>query len=263
MDNSNIKYISKVNEGVSATRNLGIESAEGDYVFFLDSDDLKYIFNLLPAVSAEAIKHYIYEVVNFFKSFKMEILSINTIYKFDDRLENRIKMIDDVILNHNYTWSTIMDIYDKLKFNVHLTYSERIELKEKIYKEITYWVNKLFGETIFDDDSDRITKLQVHNNYSDKVCIEDRLGNRNKNSIKCILERVENLLCIKEKMKYNVNVNYKEKFDIKELIYKEITYWVDKFFIDDIPFRDEMKKYINLNYKEKVNIKEDVKISIF
>ena len=230
---------------------------------FLDSDDLKYIFNLLPAVSAEAIKHYIYEVVNFFKSFKMEILSINTIYKFDDRLENRIKMIDDVILNHNYTWSTIMDIYDKLKFNVHLTYSERIELKEKIYKEITYWVNKLFGETIFDDDSDRFAKLQVHNNYSDKVCIEDRLGNRNKNSIKCILERVENLLCIKEKMKYNVNVNYKEKLDIKELIYKEITYWVDKFFIDDIPFRDEMKKYINLNYKEKVNIKEDVKISIF
>lgn len=38
-NNSNIKYISKVNEGVSATRNLGIESAEGDYVFFLDSDD--------------------------------------------------------------------------------------------------------------------------------------------------------------------------------------------------------------------------------
>lgn len=243
--------------------NTVIQNATYALQEFLDSDDLKYIFNLLPAVSAEAIKHYIFEVVNFFKSFKMEILSINTIYKFDDRLENRIKMIDDVILNHNYTWSTIMDIYDKLKFNVHLTYSERIELKEKIYKEITYWVNKLFGETIFDDDSDRFAKVQVHNNYSDRVCIEDRLGNRNKNSIKCILERVENLLCIKEKMKYNVNVNYQEKFDIKELIYKEITYWVDKFFIDDIHFRDEMKKYINFNFKEKVNIKEDVKISIF
>ena len=34
-----IKIFSKENEGLSATRNYGIERAKGKYLFFLDSDD--------------------------------------------------------------------------------------------------------------------------------------------------------------------------------------------------------------------------------
>ncbi|KFC20803.1 glycosyltransferase family 2 protein [Epilithonimonas lactis] len=34
------KVLSQENQGLSATRNLGIENAKGDYLFFLDSDDL-------------------------------------------------------------------------------------------------------------------------------------------------------------------------------------------------------------------------------
>ena len=36
---ANFKLRSKENEGLSATRNLGLELAEGKYIFFLDSDD--------------------------------------------------------------------------------------------------------------------------------------------------------------------------------------------------------------------------------
>ncbi|MCI1477715.1 MAG: glycosyltransferase [Clostridium beijerinckii] len=35
-----IKYIRKINEGVSSARNLGIDLSKGDYIAFLDSDDL-------------------------------------------------------------------------------------------------------------------------------------------------------------------------------------------------------------------------------
>ncbi len=34
-----IKYISKNNEGLSATRNLGVKESTGEYIYFLDSDD--------------------------------------------------------------------------------------------------------------------------------------------------------------------------------------------------------------------------------
>lgn len=34
-----IKYISKNNEGLSATRNRGVEESAGEYIYFLDSDD--------------------------------------------------------------------------------------------------------------------------------------------------------------------------------------------------------------------------------
>ena len=38
-DNKNIKAIHKQNGGQSSARNLGVDSAEGEYVLFLDSDD--------------------------------------------------------------------------------------------------------------------------------------------------------------------------------------------------------------------------------
>lgn len=46
---SNIKVISKGNEGVAATRNLGINMAEGEYICFLDADDylVPNAFNIL------------------------------------------------------------------------------------------------------------------------------------------------------------------------------------------------------------------------
>lgn len=39
VQDSRIVVIDKANEGVSATRNLGIESAQGEYIMFCDSDD--------------------------------------------------------------------------------------------------------------------------------------------------------------------------------------------------------------------------------
>lgn len=224
---------------------------------YFDSDDLKFIFSLLPTVSAEAIKHYIYEVINFFKSFKMEILSINTIYKFDDKLENRIKMIDDVILNHNYTWSTIMDLYDKIKLNVNLTRTEKMEIIEQMYTEITYWVDKLLYDTVFKDD-DRFSQMKINNSYSDRVSIEDHLGNQFSNSIVATLERVDYLLDISEKMKYSTNITMKENLDIKEFINKEITYWVDIFFPEDCILREELKKNINFNLKDNYKLNDNV-----
>ncbi|HBZ5596737.1 glycosyltransferase [Klebsiella pneumoniae] len=52
-ENKNITVIKKNNSGISLTRNLGVERAKGNYIFFLDSDDkiapgaLAKIFNIL------------------------------------------------------------------------------------------------------------------------------------------------------------------------------------------------------------------------
>lgn len=46
---SRIRYISKKNEGLSLTRNLGLREATGEYIIFIDSDDwldLEYIEKL-------------------------------------------------------------------------------------------------------------------------------------------------------------------------------------------------------------------------
>lgn len=54
---SNIHYIDKENEGVSVTRNLGIEKAKGKYILFLDPDD--YLSkNALGTITTFFDKHY-------------------------------------------------------------------------------------------------------------------------------------------------------------------------------------------------------------
>ena len=52
----NLKYISKSNEGVGATRNFGIKAAKGDYIAFLDHDDI-WANGFLDEKIVEAIKN--------------------------------------------------------------------------------------------------------------------------------------------------------------------------------------------------------------
>lgn len=54
-----------------------------------------YLYSYFPAVSASYIQEYICKVINFFKSWKVQLLGINTIYRFDDELENTVKILYD------------------------------------------------------------------------------------------------------------------------------------------------------------------------
>ncbi|NOT84113.1 MAG: glycosyltransferase family 2 protein [Methylococcaceae bacterium] len=62
-----IKLIQQSNQGVSCTRNLGIERAQGDLVFFLDADDW-YLPTYLETIVSMALRHP--EIAFFATQFK-------------------------------------------------------------------------------------------------------------------------------------------------------------------------------------------------
>lgn len=61
----------------------------------VDTYSYGYLYSYFPAVSANYIQQYISKIINFFKSWKVHLLGINTIYKFDDPLENTVKVLED------------------------------------------------------------------------------------------------------------------------------------------------------------------------
>jgi len=70
-ENKGIRVFSKLNGGVSSARNLGLEKSKGEYVWFIDSDDM-----IVPN-SLQIIKNYQSNAVDVFK-IQMAYIQANT-----------------------------------------------------------------------------------------------------------------------------------------------------------------------------------------
>ena len=126
---------------------------------FNNDDILKFIYRYFPSHGEELIQRYILKVINFFKSYKTQMLNITIVYKIDDKWENMMRAIDN-----------IADMISKFDLR------ENINIKEKIYQEI--WL--VFGErdsaNILDKIKIDIDRL-VSKYYPDNYDIRDEILN--------------------------------------------------------------------------------------
>lgn len=80
----------------------------------IDTYSYGYLYSYFPAVSASYIQQYIVKIINFFKSWKVHLLGINTVYKFDDPFENTVRALEchkyrgriDYIKNNVYIYGS-------------------------------------------------------------------------------------------------------------------------------------------------------------
>jgi hypothetical protein len=101
---------------------------------YIDSEYYDFMFYNVPTVSIDAVKQYIFKVINFFKSYKLDLLDINTIYKLND--ENKIKILDNISMNINLEKSTVYYCIDTLNsITVTTNIRDHISMVERIYIE--------------------------------------------------------------------------------------------------------------------------------
>ena len=89
---SKIKYFSKENEGVSATRNYGLSVSSGEYIMFVDSDD--YVaYNILERLMEVADRNnadiVTSDIIKFWEKGKTEYYKTNKEYS-NDNIRNYI-----------------------------------------------------------------------------------------------------------------------------------------------------------------------------
>jgi len=138
---------------------------------YMDSDDFKFLWYRIPTVSSESIKMYMYEVINFFKSYKSTILNINTIYKFDDKLDNAVGIIDRIRINYELHKSDMIGILDNIILNIYLNKKDSIDIREQIY--IHGYNNKPRNCSDLIDIVDKISSTYVYLNKKSEVGIKD------------------------------------------------------------------------------------------
>lgn len=92
---SRIKLINKINGGLSDARNVGVQSAESDYIIFIDSDD--YID-----------KTCILDLVELKDRTNSEIACTPLIYEFENGSKKNVSSFDELLLENNEFLALVM-----------------------------------------------------------------------------------------------------------------------------------------------------------
>lgn len=114
---------------------------------YIDTTEFQALFANLPIMSSEAVKQYIAMVINFYKSYKVDFLGINTIYTLDDKHNGIIKLIDSMEFDRYFERPEKLELRSKIASILSSKKSdETVELIERLYFDIYTWVKKYFND---------------------------------------------------------------------------------------------------------------------
>ena len=199
-NNLNIMKITKQNEGLSATRNIGIQHSSGEYIYFLDSDDwIESDYLELLYRNAE--------------KYKTDILFSNYYFSYDNKkLLNKIdkniyelpvisglEFLKKSLEYHSYNSGVCVCLYNKkfliknnLKFEEKLRYSEEQEFTPRALicakKVKCIDISKYY----YRQHSMSMTKIITENNVYDLFLVYDNLK---KAGEKIIDKSIKNFFC--------------------------------------------------------------------
>lgn len=178
---SNVHVIHKENGGVSSTRNAGIESSNGDYIWFVDGDD--FITN-----------NVLFGIAHYLKECSPELMFVGVAY-YEDGKDNLDPNVVDQF--KDWLWARIIKksiiTESKIMFNenVHIAedhlFCTRLSpyiKKQSIYNEdiIVYHYRKREGSILRTNTDKKIDKLiqatRVFLQYSNDGMINRDIGMR-------------------------------------------------------------------------------------
>lgn len=168
-----IVVIDKQNSGVSDTRNLGIDRANGDYILFLDADDF-WSSDLLKKVD----KNIGNNDILIFRSCRNDKLLKSEINEITQEINDRAGILKSVVYNQNLVDNC------RANFNRVTDYvvSSKLlrESKVKFNKELKVGEDKLFNFELF-QKTDKISYLNQYLYYI-RTNNKSVMGSYNKNA---------------------------------------------------------------------------------
>lgn len=150
---SRFRYFLKKNEGVSPARNYGLEKAQGDFIIFLDADDILADFSLLKRV--EYFNQYPEQDGLVFSThfFEDNIQDYGNLFNCDPQIESEKNYLE-LFLNYRFAFAVMSSIWrrsvlDKVQFRADL----------RLLEDVVFHIEILFLENI------KIKRIHLLDNY--------------------------------------------------------------------------------------------------
>lgn len=264
-----IKVITKKNEGAGIARNLGLQEATGDYIGFVDSDDMilpemyEKLYNAM--IDKEADIAYCKNTNEFFSPN----ITNQIIYFGNDSVEKlilgEIGTRPDEKLDNYYGTSVWRGLYKKVIINNNCIKfeSERKVGSEDLLFNVSYLFNCKSAVYVCDElyihclNSESMTNSVGHFNVENEVCLykklEDILSNNCIDEFKLELDRffIKRIRCAIMSLCEKINVqNFSNRKNaIKSILENEFVTGIMRFYPGNkLPIKQRIFYYI-MKYK--------------
>ena len=217
---------------------------------YIDLDEFQALLRSLPAVSAEAIKQFIAMCINFYKSYKVDFLGLNTIYYLDDKLDGLIRIIDDLILERYFEKNEDIWVRELIKsLHVDMTKEERIKLLDVVSMNIRTWIYKNYHDHVFirDDIPSKIVKLAMYS----VAMLQDTLGAHISKHVNWDSVAPADIIG-----RLSINMTKEDKAQLRDIM--EFHYWYTRKHQDTIHLREDAisRMTIREQLRSDINISE-------
>ena len=211
------KLITDIDERKNQISNYINTIVENIYIY-LDEDIFNNIFHGIPTANTDFIRQYLYQVLNFFKSYKVDFTHINIVYKLDGRYDNWISIIDRLYLKHIFYKEELIPYDDYINTWVHILKKEIIEINENMEMDISYFIERVLKTKV--ENIDKLVEILVHLLYKENINIIDSIIERIYKYDKSLWINIYDYIS-----KLNVYITNKDELTIEDNMY--INYFYD------------------------------------
>lgn len=140
---------------------------------YFKSDKFDNIFLNIPTLSLDATKRFIYYLVDIFKSYTVDLISMNVMYHMGDKYTEYVKILDEDEVEGNFDREQTIHFKDKNIYEIPFKFyaDEYLPFKDKIHsmsynitlKDYLYMKDKHLVETIVNLGNSEINDNRVDN----------------------------------------------------------------------------------------------------
>jgi len=96
-------------------------------------NEFGYIYNVVPTRNQSFLTQCIIKVVNFFKSYKTQMIGFSAVYKLDDKLDNYIKILEDMEMSTDISPIDVVQPIEHASFESSFDIKDSVDIFERAY----------------------------------------------------------------------------------------------------------------------------------